>query len=142
PPSEGVLFEYLVDRLFDSFGLPLGPARYLELMSPALPDGESVWSRLGIAPHGRAWRMIRQEWPAIRAEIDRGHPAAMGLIRVISSDPFELKGNPQVRAHGSDPGGAGLPLHLYDPNRPRDDHVTLSLSLANPWARTNVLVFP
>ena len=34
PPSAGVLFDYLVGRLFDSFGLPLGPARYLELMSP------------------------------------------------------------------------------------------------------------
>ena len=142
PPSEGVLFDYLVDRLFDSFGLPLGPARYLELMSPVLPDGESVWSRLGIAPHGRAWRMVRQEWPAIRAEIDGGHPAAMGLIRVISSDPFELKRNHQVLAYGYDLVGTALTLHLYDPNRPRDDHVTLSLSLANPWARTNVLVFP
>jgi hypothetical protein len=86
--------------------------------------------------------MIRQEWPAIRAEIDRGHPAAMGLIRVISSDPFELKRNHQVLAYGYDLVGTGLTLHLYDPNRPRDDHVTLSLSLANPWARTNVLVFP
>jgi hypothetical protein len=86
--------------------------------------------------------VIRQEWPAIHAEIDRGHPAAMGLIRVISSDPFELKRNHQVLAYGYDLVGTALTLHLYDPNRPRDDHVTLSLSLANPWARTNALVFP
>lgn len=78
PPSEGELFDYLVDRLLDSFGLPLGPARYLEVMSPLLPDGETMWSRLGLGPHGRAWRMIRQEWPAIRAEIDGGHRPRWG----------------------------------------------------------------
>jgi len=53
--GEGPLFDYLVDRLFDSFNLPFGPVRYLEEMNPLLPDGEAVWSRLGLAPHGRAW---------------------------------------------------------------------------------------
>lgn len=142
PPSRGELFDYLVDRLFDSFDLPLGPATYLQLMSPLLSDGETVWSRLGVTPHGRAWRMIRQEWPAIRAEIDAGHPAALGLVRVKSTDPFELKRNHQVLAYGYDLVRTALTLHLYDPNRPRDDHVTLSLSLANPWAETNVHSFP
>jgi len=52
-PRKGPLFDYLVDRLFDSFNLPLGPVRYLELMNPLLPDGETVCSRLGLAPHGR-----------------------------------------------------------------------------------------
>jgi hypothetical protein len=142
PPSEGELFDYLVDRLFDSFGLPFGPARYLELMNPLLSDSETVWSRLGLTPHGRAWRMVRQEWPAIRAEIDGGHPAAIGLVRVKSADPFELKRNHQVLAYGYDLVGTALTLHLYDPNRPRDDHVTLALSLANPWVKTTVLSFP
>ena len=142
PPGDGELFDYLVDRLFDSFDLPFGPARYLKLMSPLLPDGETVWSRFGVAPHGRAWRMVRQEWPAVRAELDRGHPAAIGLVRVRSSDPFELKHNHQVLAYGYDLIGTALTLSLYDPNRPRDDHVTLSLSLANPWTRTTVLGFP
>jgi hypothetical protein len=31
-----------VRRLFDSFDLPFGPVRYLELMDPALPDGWSL----------------------------------------------------------------------------------------------------
>lgn len=142
PPERGELFDYLVDRLFDSFDLPLGPARYLEQMNPLLSDGETVWTRLGVVPHGRAWRMVRREWPAIRAEIDGGHPAPIGLVRVKSADPFELKRNHQVLVYGYDLEGTALTLHLYDPNRPRDDHVTLSLSLANPWATTTVLVFP
>lgn len=40
-PNEGPLFDYLVDRLFDSFELPLGPIRYLQLMNPMLRDGET-----------------------------------------------------------------------------------------------------
>jgi len=36
---------------------------------------------------------------------------------------------------------SALTLHLCDPSRPWDDHVTLSVSLATR-ARTNVLVFP
>src|SRR5262245_25798822 len=141
-PASGPLFGYLVDRLFDSFDLPLGPAKYLELMSPLLPDGETTWSRLGIAPRGRAWRMIRQEWPAIRADIDGGHPSPLGLVRVKSSDPFELKRNHQELAYGYDLAGTNLELRLYDPNRPGDDGVTLSLDLSQPTRRTPVLSFP
>src|SRR5262245_59834330 len=141
-PSSGPLFDYLVDGLFDSFNLPFGPARYLELMSPLLSDGETTWSRLGLAPRGRAWRMIRQEWPAIRAEIDAGHPCPLGLVRVKSSDPFELKRNHQVLAYGYDLDGTDLELRLYDPNRPKDDGVTLSLELSHPTTRTTVLSHP
>jgi len=69
------LFDYLVDRLFDSFDLPLGPARHLQLMNPMLSDGETVWSRLGLVPHGRAMQMIDQEWPKVRPDIDGDHPS-------------------------------------------------------------------
>ena len=142
PPSEGPLFDHIVDRLFDSFDLPLGPARYLKLMSPHLPDGETWLGRLGIGPHGRAWLMVREEWPKIRADIDAGHPCRSGLVRVRSSDPFDLKKNHQVLAYGYDLDGATLTLRLYDPNHPKRDDVTLSLSLADPNAPTPVRIFP
>lgn len=129
PPVTGPLFDYLVDRLFDSFDLPLGPSRYLELMNPFLPDGESVWSRLGVAPRGRAWRMARQEWPKVRAEIDTGHPSPLGLVKVTSANPFDLKRNHQVLAYGYELAGSALRLLLYDPNLPGRDDVTLSVEL-------------
>src|SRR5438552_2353542 len=84
-PGKGPLYDFIVKRLFDSFNLPYGPVRYLELMHPSYPDGESLWSRLGLAPHGRAWVMVRQEWPKVRAEIDSGHPSQLGLVRVKST---------------------------------------------------------
>ena len=98
-----------------------------ELMNPLLEDGETVWSRLGWAPHGRIWRMARAEWPAIRAEIDSGHPCPLGLVRVISTDPLDLKENHQVLAYGYELDADRITLLLYDPNRPGRDDVTISL---------------
>jgi len=132
PPAEGTpLFDYLVERLFDSFGLPLGPGRYLGLMSPALPDGDPFLARLGLAPHGRAWRTIREEWPRVRAEIDRGRPAPLGLVRVKSWSPIDLKQNHQVLAYGYELDGDRLLIRIYDPNHPGDDGVSLSLDVGD-----------
>jgi hypothetical protein len=141
-PGEGPLFDYLCDRLFDSFDLPWGPARYLELMSPFLPDGESLLSRLGWAPHGRAWRAVHDEWPKVRGDIDAGHPSVLGLIKVKSSDPRQLKQDHQVLAHGYALEGGVLTLRLYDPNQPGRDDVTLSLSIADPSRPTAITVWP
>ena len=131
-PGEGRLFDFLCERLFDSFDLPMGPARYLELMSPLLADGESIWSRAGLLPHGRAWRTIRDEWPKVRADIDTGHPSPLCLIKVKSSDPRQLKQDHQVLAYGYDLTGGVLTLRLYDPNQPGRDDVVLSLGLLDP----------
>ena len=131
-PGEGRLFDFLCARLFDSFDLPMGPARYLELMSPMLADGESIWSRAGLLPHGRAWRTIRDEWPKVRADIDAGHPSPLGLIKVKSSDPRQLKQDHQVLAYGYDLTGGLLTLRLYDPNQPERDDVMLSAGPLDP----------
>ena len=141
-PSHGPLFDYLVNRLFASFDLPFGPATYLKLMSPLLPDGENLASRLGIGPHGRAWRMVKDEWPKIRRDIDEGHPSALGLVRIRSHDPLDLKENHQVIAYGYELLGTILTLRLYDPNRPGRDDVTLTLDLGHPTQPTRVTMSP
>jgi hypothetical protein len=142
PPAEGPMFDYLVDRLFDSFGLPLGPVRYLELMNPALPDGETLLSVLRLVPHGRAWRMVNQEWPKVRSEIDDGHPSPLGLVRVKSANPFDLKKNHQVLAYGYELTGNRLVVHLYDPNWPDRNDVRMSLDLAGSSRATKVSYAP
>lgn len=141
-PGDGPLFDYLVDRLFASFDLPFGPATYLALMSPLLSDGETWWSRLGLAPHGRAWRMVKDEWPRIRAELDSGHPCPLGLVRVKSHLPGDLKQNHQVLSYGYELAGTSLTLHVYDPNRPGRDDVSLRLDLAEPTRPTPVTSSP
>jgi hypothetical protein len=141
PPTTGPLFAYLVDRLFDSFDLPLGPTRYLRLMSPLLSDGDSLWARLGLAPHGRAWTMAN-EWPKIRRDIDEGKPSPLGLVRVKSTDPRELKRNHQVLAYGYELVGRALTLRVYDPNRPGDDGVTMRLDIGDPTRPISVRTLP
>jgi hypothetical protein len=141
-PAEGPLFDYLVDRLFDSFDLPFGPVRYLELMSPALPDTETIWSQLRLAPHGRAWQMANVEWPSVRQEIDSGHPSALGLIRVKSSNPLDLKQQHQVLAFGYEELGSSLTLRVYDPNSPGRDDVAISVDLTDPAHASPPSSFP
>jgi hypothetical protein len=131
-PGDGPLFDYLVTRLFDSFDLPLGPMKYLQLMSPAMADEDSLLTRLGLVPHGRGWRTVVQEWPKIRADLDAGRPSPLGLVRIRSTNPMDLKENHQVLAYGYDLEGTMLTLHLYDPNWPGRDDVTLSLDVGSP----------
>jgi hypothetical protein len=76
--------------------------------------------------------MIRVEWPRIRAEIDAGRLAMLGLVRVVSLDPMELSKNHQVIAYGYDTDGTTVTLHVADPNWAHDDGVTLAFDTADP----------
>jgi hypothetical protein len=60
---------------------PPARSRSTTLREHELPDGESVWSRLGLLPHRRAMQMIGQEWPKIAADINGGHPSPLDLSR-------------------------------------------------------------
>ncbi len=117
PPGwDSPLFHYLVRRLLDSFRLPLGPLKYYAWMT--LPDHDTWYAR------GLLQRTFREEWPRIRAEIDRGRLAPLGFIRHRSANPFRLGQNHQVMAYGYTRSGTtgAVSLRIYDPNHgPRDD---------------------
>ncbi|MBT2734584.1 hypothetical protein [Bacillus sp. ISL-7] len=138
PPS-GLLFKYIVNRQMESFHLPFGLIKYMVLMNPVLPDHETTASKLGAAPHGRTWRMINEEWPRIKNDLDNGKLSPLGLVRVKSLNPFQIRQNHQVLAYGYDFNENNLSIHIYDPNLPNDDHVTISLSIDNPESPTTVV---
>ncbi len=156
PPSSGPLFDFFVKRLVDSFNLVLppppppppfitptppfgpGPVTYMWLMDPALPDHETVASNALLAPHGRAWIMINEEWPKIQADIDNGMLSTMALVEIKSLDPLQMGMNHQVLAWGYKLDGTDLTIHVYDPNYPDNNTVTLSLSIADPQHTTPV----
>ena len=126
PPSGSPLYRFIVQRLMDSFNLPFGIARYLELMEPAFPDVS-----LGFGLPGRASVMIRDEWPKIQADLDAGHPVPLGLVKVESTAPADLCKNHQVLAYGYDLDGTSLSICLYDPNYPDNDAVRMALDIAS-----------
>lgn len=137
-PANKELFDYVVKRLFQSFDLPYGPMKYIELMHPKYPDGKTSRGRYGVIPAGRAWRMIRVEWPKIKKKLDSGIPCPLGLIRVKSTSLKKLGKNHQVLAYGYELTNDELTLNIYDPNYHGKNNVTLSLNIGNPERPTKL----
>lgn len=122
PPDGSPLYRFIVQRLFDSFNLPFGLNRYIELMQPTLPDFSGALGLLS-----RASVMLGTEWPQIKADLDAGHPVPLGLIKIKSARLTDLCHHHQVLAYGYDLDGSDLTLRLYDPNYPNNDDVQLTL---------------
>lgn len=121
-PAAGTpLYRFIVRRLIDSWHLPAGVARYYRWM--LLPDGD--FARAGVAA-----RTVRREWPAIRASIDGGNPAALGVVTVASANPLLLGGNHQVLGYGYSVAGTEVTLRVYDPNVGPDDGVWIRFDTA------------
>ena len=110
PPPGSPLFREIVDRQFDSFGrLFEVPLRFL-------------LASLGSDPE--RWRATaRDAWPAIRAEIDAGAPAMVGLVRRTSLHALARDYGHQVLAYRYDEAPSRVTLGVYDPNHPGDDAV-------------------
>jgi hypothetical protein len=134
-PASGPVFTYVSRRLLDSWNIPGGVLRYLQLMNPLLSDHEAPFEPLG---HGRAWIMIRQEWPGIKADLDRRTLSTVSLVTVKSINPADLGKNHQVLAYGYELNGTTLTMHLYDPNHADDDSITMSLDIGHPDEATPV----
>jgi hypothetical protein len=126
PPPGSPLYQFIVKRLMDSFDLPFGINRYIELMEPAFPD-----VGLGFGLPGRASVMLRDEWPLIKTLLDGGHVVPLGLIRIKSNQLHDLCKNHQVLAYGYDLHDTDLSIWLYDPNYPDQDDVHIQLNTAS-----------
>jgi hypothetical protein len=142
PPAEQPalgrpLYGYLVHRLVDSWHLPVGVAQYYQWMN--LPDGDSSFTVLGrrvVVDRGLAWRTVRVQWPQVRADLDVGGAAAIGVVTVASARPADLGRNHQVLAYGYDVAGSDVVLRVYDPNQgPRDD-VAIRFTTSRPTEPT------
>lgn len=140
-PATGALYEFIGRRLKESFDLPLGPTKYLDLM--AAPDGDvgipllgwlvKRWSR------GIGWRTIHDEVPRILADLDGGQLSCLGLVCARGVNPMDLGLNHQVLAYRYERNGNQLQIGVYDPNRPGRDDVTLDLAVDAPTKPTPIL---
>ncbi|MCI0584559.1 MAG: hypothetical protein L0227_17000 [Chloroflexi bacterium] len=117
PPSAGsALFEEIAHRQLDSLELGLTPMRFW-LAAARLRAGR--WTQ----------RDQVREWRAIRADIDAGRPASLGLVRSAAVNPFSLTTNHQVLGFAYEAGPAVATIRVYDPNHPGRDDVALTLRL-------------
>lgn len=117
PPAAGTaLFNEIAHRQLDSLELGLTPLRF--------------WLAAARRRAGR-WTVANQvrEWRAIRADIDAGRPAMLGLVRSAAVNPLRLTTNHQVLGHAYEAGPARATIRIYDPNHPGRDDVTIELRI-------------
>jgi hypothetical protein len=137
PGPGSPLHRYVVRRLIASWDIPAGVARYYQWMN--LPDGDRA-----VLAHGRrvgtqrgvSWRTLAAAWPRIRARLDAGHPAALGVVTVASANPARLRHNHQVLAFGYTRAGSQVTLRVYDPNSGPDDRVGIRFDVSSPTRAT------
>jgi len=120
PPSPGsALFDEVVGRQFASFG---------RLFSVPL----RFWIAAALMSERRRVReTVRDAWPAVRAEIDGGAPAMMGLVREASWNPLAPGLGHQVVAYRYDAAPDLVTIGIYDPNHPGDDEVEIRIARTN-----------
>lgn len=133
-PTDPV-YRYLCRRLLDSWNLPFGVLRYFDWQRR--PGASRRWAGVRVQD-GVARLTIEEEWPKVKAWLDRGQPAPLGLVKAHSFSPRQLPKNHQVLALGYRLEGDDLTVRVYDPNHPGDDTTTLALSLRDPEAEATV----
>jgi hypothetical protein len=137
PAAGDPLYRYVVRRLIQSWRLPAGVAKYYRWMN--LPDGDRAVRLLGrpvLTRRGLAWRTVAVQWPRVRAELDAGTPAPLGVVTVATANPAALRFNHQVLAYGYEVSGDTVTIRVYDPNRGGDDDTFLRFDTAEPTAPT------
>lgn len=124
PPAGTPLFAEIVRRQVDSLDRLIRlPLRFWRLAA-LHPDPPTRLTRaLGLTPRGVL--TLRDEWPRLRAVIDSGRLAMVGLVRSTSRSPLLLGRHHQVLAWGYRVSAAELALRIYDPNWPDRDDVKL-----------------
>ena len=112
PANGSELFQALVRRQVLSLDWLRVPLRF--------------WRMAALGPE-RALRRTRDaDWPRIRAELDTGRLAMVGLVRQTGWNPIKLTSNHQVLAFAYEVEGDAVTLRLYDPNWPGRDDVTIT----------------
>jgi hypothetical protein len=115
PKRASPLHQYIVRRQNDSLGaLGNQVVRFARWM--ALPDDTVQGTQ----------KKSMDEFEEIRAKLDDGNPVPIGLVYVSARDTLKIWGNHQVLAVGYTERDDGkLDVHIYDPNHPLRDDVTV-----------------
>lgn len=115
PPAAGTpLFDEIAHRQLDSFDrLVVVPFRFWRMSAQG--SCERLRASLGEA------------WPAIRAEIDAGRLAMIGLVRAAGWNPLAIGLGHQVVGFRYTERADRIAIGIYDPNHPDRDDVELTI---------------
>jgi hypothetical protein len=143
-PADGSpLFDYLVQRLLDSFGPGMtfaNAAKAIEWIQTRDHDVDIPLLDIPMFGRGLAHRMVLDEWPAIKSDIDSGRPAPLYLVMAPQCEPLDIPAiigalghSHQVLAYSYTLDDTDdLTLHVYDPNDADDDNSSISLNISHP----------
>ena len=114
PPAGSPLFDEIARRQLDSLELGVTPLRFWWTAARRRMDRWTAGDQV-------------REWRAVRADIDGGRPAMLGLVRSAAVNPFSLTTNHQVLGYAYEAGPARATIRIYDPNHPGRDDVSIGL---------------
>jgi hypothetical protein len=129
-PTDPV-FQYFCRRLFASWGVPFAWVKYWDWQLRPMVSKTFAGVRVR---DGVSRLTCEAEWPKVKAALDRGELAALGLVKEQGISPARLGRNHQVLGYGYDldePTG-DVAVSIYDPNYPGNDNVTLTWNLSDP----------
>lgn len=128
PPANGSpLFQALVRR------------QVLSLEWMRAPFG--FWLMAARGADDAARRTRDTELPKIRATIDGGRLAMVGLVRHLGWNPMQQTDSHQVLAYGVDTQGSTTTVRIYDPNWPDRDDVTIAIGPATLRQSTGEVLY-
>ena len=87
----------------------------------------SIWWMGALGSEHALQQTRAVEWPRVRADIDAGRLAMVGIVRQTGWNPFKLTDSHQVLAYAYEVDGDAVTIRLYDPNWPGRDDVSIAL---------------
>jgi hypothetical protein len=148
-PGAGTpLFNYLVNRLIDTFLAPCPDVGFIDDAGKCIAwimiPGHDV--RVSFYGPGLARRMVETEWPKIQADIDSGTPSPLYLVAApqcggpnIPCITAALKNCHQVLAYAYTLDDvSNLTLWVYDCNDPFNNSSTIELNISDPSQTINI----
>jgi hypothetical protein len=127
-------------------GRGVGPSPRPDDGDGAVRPRQPMWNSVPLLMDGRnradsrPERSREVEWHRIRADIDAGRLAMVGLVRHTGISPFHLTQSHQVLAYAYQVAGDAVTLRIYDPNWPGRDDVSVHIQEEAVGASTGEIV--
>lgn len=119
------IFHYFCKRLLHSWHLPFGVLKYYDWQRRPTKCYQYCGVKL---VDGIQHLTLAVEWPKVKAILDVGGLAPLGLVKAGTWNPRNLARHHQVLAYQYSTTTDMVNVKIYDPNYPNDDFASLSFN--------------